>query len=1079
MDENTSRYQSYFTVLAKATTDIVVCLEQNFLITALNPAAEDFYQCSTKKTAGSSYFYFSSPHHQEPIFSKKDFDKLTFKKPALTKTDSVNAHYIFLWSVTRLFDKNKQTIGYLITAKEVAAQNCFTSSYAERNAFLNNLIRSLPAHFYLKNKKGVYLGSNDLNAQAAGFKNAAELLGKTDYEAAWRKEAAAIRQNDSDVISKGAATIVEETGTIQNGNLVTAITHKVPLRDEKDEVMGVLGISVDITSYLKKEQASESKNKSLSTKDVEIEIYLGNLVSNLPDNIYWCDVNGVYKGCNKQQAASFGLKKEEDFIGKTLYELVEDLSWDKSLVDTIYNNDQWVMKTGKTLMKEEVVIGINGKKRTYFSRKIPIMDSRGDCIGLFGISTDITALKEKEKKIKKAREISEQKSTETELYLENLIANLPDNIYWCDRSGVYKGCNSQQTAMLGLKKDELIGKTVYDAAKILHWDKNLADVIYKNDQEVMRTGEALAKEEEVVWIDGQKRTYLSRKIPATDSKGNCIGLLGISTDITPLKEVESSLREAKELSEMLSHAKTEFIANMSHDVKTPLAGIISISEALSSRIPQECRELTQDILQAGQYLMTFFENCIELSKLEGGSIALSKETFSLKRLVNEIAHLFRPAIKAKGLELHVDYDENIPKRLLGGRVTLYRSLLNLMGNAVKFTSQGSVTIRVQLSENSTPEKAVIKLVVVDTGIGIPPDKQKVIFERFSRVTPTYQGTFEGSGIGLYIVEEFVKAMGGEIHVRSMEGKGSQFTIIVPLQIPLLAEAEYDDVIDFSLPLQYVNLAQLKPSFDKSIFLSAHAVESIADTATSQIKVLLVEDNLMAQKGAKLLFSSLGCKMDVAARGKEAIALFKPGQYDLVLMDVGLPDMKGYDVAKYFRKMEEGTSFSVPILGLSAHATQDEKQLSESAGIAEMLSKPLLEEQAREALMKYVTVVRDTINEKLLATEDGVRVIDLQKRSGDSNAKEQMAWEILDDLIVSLPEVHAEIEAAYKARDIPLLIAKLHKLHGGLCYTKATHLLEAVTVLEISLKNGEHDKLDVLYTNVLKAMETLEAVYQSL
>jgi len=668
-------------------------------------------------------------------------------------------------------------------------------------------------------------------------------------------------------------------------------------------------------------------------------------------------------------------------------------------------------------------------------------------------------------------------------YHESIIDCMPGNAYWLDKNCNAVGCNKNVLDMFGFKSiADFKGLTFEEMGRLGNWTPEATESFKKDTLEVINTGKAKLNIEEppIPHHDGKIIYFLTSRVPLFNRMGAVVGVVGISIDITERKELERNLKTAIEKSEAASKAKTEFIANMSHDVKTPLSGIISISEALCSRVQEEYRDLTQDVLQAGQHLMVFFENCIELSKLESGSIVLSKETFSLRQLLNEILNLFRPAMRAKGLAWRVDCDEKIPKRLLGGRVTLYRILLNLVGNAVKFTPQGSIAIRTELSKNSTPEKAIIKLSITDTGIGIPVDKQKLIFERFARLTPSYQGVYEGSGIGLYIVEEFVKSMGGEIHIKSEEGKGSRFTVVVPLQIPLLADNEYDDLLDPPLPLPHGNLAQSKIFADKPIAYSIQKAEPVStQTAASQIKVLLVEDNLMAQKGASLLLSSLGCKVDVASCGKEAITLFKPGYYALVLMDIGLPDMKGYEVARHLKQLEESTSFVVPILGLSAHATEDEKQLSSEVGMSEIFSKPLLSEQARAILMQYVPIVQASINENLLAMEDDLRVIDLQKAPDGSSGAEQAAWEILDELIGSLPEYRAEFEKAYMAHDKELLRAELHKFRGGLCYTKVPHLLQAVSILETNLRNGEYSELDVLYAKVLKAMETLDKVYQSL
>jgi PAS domain S-box-containing protein len=459
----------------------------------------------------------------------------------------------------------------------------------------------------------------------------------------------------------------------------------------------------------------------------------------------------------------------------------------------------------------------------------------------------------------------------------------------------------------------------------------------------------------IIRPDGEVRWIKDTSFPIHNNVGDFIGFAGIAEDITEQKKHEYSLVKAKEQAEAANRAKTEFLANMSHDVKTPLSGIISFSEILSSRIQEEYRPLIQDILSASKYLMTFFQNCVDLAKAENGSIALAKEAFSVKSLLQGVLALFQPAVKAKGLTLHVDYDEKIPKQILGSHVTFYRILLNLMSNAIKFTPQGSISVSATLDQKSTSNQIVIT--ILDTGIGIPANKQGLIFERFTRLTPSYEGVYEGNGIGLSIVKEFVEAMDGEIHVKSEEGKGSQFTVVVPFQVPPLADSEHDEE-DKVLPATLSPVILSPPTIDAAKHILFPSFKPNFDPS-SRPKILLVEDNLMAKNGAMILLNSLGCEVDTAECGAEAITLFAPGKYKLVFMDIGLPDMKGYQVAERLREMEQGTAFHVPILALSAHATQEDTQLSVAAGMDEMHTKPLLLDKATLLIKKYIAIEDDT------------------------------------------------------------------------------------------------------------------------
>lgn len=675
-----------------------------------------------------------------------------------------------------------------------------------------------------------------------------------------------------------------------------------------------------------------------------------------------------------------------------------------------------------------------------------------------------------------------QKKLENKVYeLDSIIAQMPGNVYWYDTDHKYLGCNQNSAKTLGMSREETLGKNFVTLMKSV---KGISDVSInqwvQDGIEVMQTGIAKLNilEDPFIGPDDKIIYTLTNKVPLFDKTGKLCGVVGISTDISKQKEIEQDLKAAKEKAEAASLAKSEFLANMSHDVKTPLAGIVGLADILRRSISDEYRQMAQEVMEAGQHVMRFFENCIELSRLENNDIDLSEEEFSLKEVVYEIFKLFLPSTKAKGLNLRIEYADNIPSRLLGSRINIYRTILNLIGNAIKFTARGAITIRVKAMASSDPKKVMIKLVVADTGIGIPANKKDVIFERFSRVAPSHQGTYEGSGIGLYIVHKFVTATGGSIKIKSRIDKGSLFQIILPLRVASCTK-EIDN-IDFSC-----DDMQIQPSISLP-----EKPAIVKQDENSPAYVLLVEDNVMAQKGAKAILESLSCKVDIAGSGREAIGLFYPGKYDLIFMDIGLPDIKGYDVAKRMRTMEQNTDKYTPILGLSAHAQLEEKKLSIDSGIDQMLSKPLLFDQAQE-LLKYYTHDDKTVVPSELCIDDLVKMplvreiktfkaIDLQKGLNDGNsADRRFSLQMLYKLVESLPESLKEIDEAYRNQRMGTLQSAIHKLHGGLCYTPTPQLLHAAAELDGCLKNGEYKKVDDLYKEFLNAVTSFEKTYELL
>lgn len=650
-------------------------------------------------------------------------------------------------------------------------------------------------------------------------------------------------------------------------------------------------------------------------------------------------------------------------------------------------------------------------------------------------------------------------------YLESISSCMPGNFYWKDKEGRYLDCNQSLLKILGLSsKSDIVGKSDFDL-----WPDQ-AEELRKNDKHVMATGKPIYIEETVDFHPEGKMYFTVIKMPLLDTHGNTIGIIGNSLDITELKRTQMALKKANENAEAAIRAKSEFIANMSHDVKTPLSGLIGMAELLTYELEDPKNlDFAQSIYSAGCQLMNFFDNCLELAKSESGNLYLSKDHFRIDELITEITELFHPAIQSKDLSFYVQIDKNIPEVLLGSRAGIYRIILNLVGNAVKFTHTGSVTLKISHTE-ATHNSIKLKIIVIDTGIGIPKDKQQIIFQRFTRLVPSYKGTYEGTGIGLHIVQKFIQAMGGKIDVSSKIGKGSRFTVILPLEIPSSATNE------FTLNQLSTNSSKKNIKNKPRVFPNKTLTRS---SNSDQIHILLVEDNIMAQKIAVSILNSLNCAVDLAEDGKTALELFECGKYALIFMDIGLPDMPGNWVAQNIRKIENANNKSVPIIALTAHATESVKKECLDAGMDEVLNKPLSAQSAKAIIVNYV-------KNKLAEQKQSAAKIKKKTFPKKLNPISPSALPIIEAdtdkllltlLIESLPEFRGDMEKARQSSDIDSLIKTAHKMHGGLCYTGTPQLREAVRNLEISLKKGELDQLDKLYQQVLQAIDAFEAAYK--
>lgn len=661
-------------------------------------------------------------------------------------------------------------------------------------------------------------------------------------------------------------------------------------------------------------------------------------------------------------------------------------------------------------------------------------------------------------------------------YYQKIISCMPNNVYWLDRNCITQGCNENVLKLVGLKSlDQFVGITYEQMGKLAGWTEGQAESFKRDDMEVMSTGVAKFNVEEPPLYDedGNPVYYISSRVPIFNGKGEVIGIVGISVDITERKKNEQALKEALDRAEA---AETAFLANISHDIKTPLTGIIGGAEFLEQVVDNPEHKLRiENILKSGLRFYDFVEELIEVSRLGVEPVLKKRARFKLKDVIDSLVDLIKPAIESKSLTLSIDFEDGIPEYLIGNRPYLYRILLNLLSNAIKFTNQGGITIKISLVKKSKKE-IVIKTVVSDTGIGIPKNKTQIIFDQFTRLAPAYEGNYEGSGLGLHIAKEFVEAMDGEIYVNSEEGKGSQFIFLVPLKVALsqLEDTDLTENADLSsIPKKKPTLTIVRPPLNETM-LEQKTASQDATQSPNLIKILLVEDDALAGFAAKDTLQLLGYHVDIAITGEDALKQFKVGNHDVIFMDIGLPDISGIEVTKKIRILEENSEKKIPIIALSAHA---DRNSCLAAGMSAISSKPLLKAKAKEIL-----------NEQLNRKEE-LKIIDLELGASVVGGSIDTAKDMLKLFKEkSLPEERAKIEQAYRTKNVQELIAVVHKMHGGLCYCGAPRLKSVVKNFEITLKSlnlagvqsaSFQEQLDELYNNFCSELAAFLKAYENL
>jgi PAS domain S-box-containing protein len=871
----------------------------------------------------------------------------------------------------------------------------------------------------------------------------------------------------------------------------------------------------------------------------------------------------------------------DKFSEISLYPREELLGQDHRLLNSGYHSPEFFQNMWQTISSGKVWRGEikNRRKDGGFywvnSTIVPFMDESGKPSRYVSIRTDITE-----------RKAMDQKIAEQQAFYERITETLGEGLYVQDENGLCTYMNSEAERLLEWPRAEFIGKPVHDTIHTLNADGS--PLLAKDCPINGMTGQRMSSEDQVFVRRDGRAFPVGLVSQGIFLHGKYLGLVVAFQDITLRKQAEEAMSKAKNAAEEANRAKSDFLANMSHEIRTPMNGIIGMTElALDTELDAEQREYLSLVKTSANALLTIVNDILDFSKIEAGKMNLEQIEFSLLDMLSETTRSVALRAHQKGLELLLDIDSAIPEILIGDPGRLRQVLLNLIGNAIKFTHEGEIVVKANLAAaQPNKDQLVLYISVRDTGIGISEEKFQAIFDSFSQADTSTTRQYGGTGLGLTISARLVELMGGCIWLESEVGKGTTFFIEVVLERAsesvqpryateplhnlrvlvvddnatnlaitadllrrwgmrphevssgeraitelenasrsgdayqlLLLDARMPDMNGFAVVDQLRNRPHvqtvpimmltseeqhddvsrcreldisahiLKPFSQSDLFdaimntLGLAGLESVPTVGRQgfqrnkhKLKVLLAEDNSVGQILASRLLQKFGHTVDVADNGLVVLEKWKNGQYDLILMDVDMPELNGYGATARIREFERQHGGHIFIIGLTAHVMQGSREECLAAGMDGYLSKPI----DTEALWKELeTIASPEVNQvqeiqKMLQQQPATHSFDLNQALAFMDNDMELFREMVRIYLADYPAYLENLGTAIAVKDSEKIRYLAHTIKGML----SVFAVPAIAAIAERIELQPQTHLDKHYADLQHALIWLADTLQN-
>ncbi|MBY0118675.1 PAS domain S-box protein [Paenibacillus xylanexedens] len=677
----------------------------------------------------------------------------------------------------------------------------------------------------------------------------------------------------------------------KKGHYIWMETLAKPVAGERGKSVQIVSISRDITQHKDADRRlRESRQRYRS------------LFEHNPAAVYSLNLDGEYSAVNSKLVQMLDVPRNK-LIGKSFLS-----NLDKCEVQHGQTNFDKV-KQGDPQYYETRIVNSSGRKIEVSVTNVPIIVDK-EMVGVYGIVSDITERKEYTERI---QELSKQH--------ELILNTVTEGIYGLDADGITMFMNPAAASMFGYEAKEFIGKNSHP---IIHHTRADGSHFPKEECPIHMTvldGQRRSIKEDVFWRKDGSSFLVQYQVTPIIEQGQIQGAVVVFNDVTGEREIV----RAKETAELAAQAKSEFLSMVSHEIRTPMNGIVGMTELLiGTDLSEEQREYAEIIRDSGDALLNILNDILDFSKLESGKMALAYEPFALRKMLEQVAELFKPRADEKHLEIRYRLNPSIPEFMVGDAIRIRQILVNLVGNALKFTDQGSIDVTVDIIKGRKPEDSVLDFAVQDTGIGIPADKLDQLFQSFSQLHPVINRKYGGTGLGLVISKRLVEIMGGSISVESIEGEGSTFRFAVPA-------------------------TSVDASAEQTASQFHHDRTRQSDKVA--MRILVAEDHPVNRKILREYLEKLGYQADVCTNGVEAIDAISQNAYDIVLMDIHMPVMDGLKATDLLHRLIPQDRIP-PIIAVTGNAKREDKEACLEIGMRDFISKPVMLSELKRVLQQW-------------------------------------------------------------------------------------------------------------------------------